>query len=71
MTTNRENQSEMSTSQGGFTMIGDTGSVVDDSAFNQMMQLIFGFCRNSNCSEDSIKAAETQSNFSTMSKVFT
>ena len=65
------NVSNMSTSQGGVTMFGITGSVVEDSAFNQMMQLMIGFCRNSNCSSDSVKKFDTDSNFQIMCSVFT
>ena len=55
------NVSQISTSQGGIsqlqqiTQIGSTGAVINDSAFNQMMQLMFGFCRNSNCSEATVR----------------
>jgi len=61
----------MSTSQGGVTLIGNTSSVIDDSAFNQMNQLMIGFCRNSNCSADSIKQLDTDTNLEAMCSTFT
>lgn len=71
------NVSQISTSQGGIsqlqqiTQIGSTGAVINDSAFNQMMQLMFGFCRNSNCSEATVRLFTSEGNFETLSTVFT
>ena len=52
-------------------MFGITGSFVEDSAFNQMMQLTIGFCRNSNCSGESVRKFDTESNFQTICTIFT
>ena len=45
--------------------------MIEDSTFNQMMQLMFGFCRNSNCTEATVRSQENQRDFETMNTVFT
>lgn len=45
--------------------------MVCDSAFNQMMQLMFGFCRNSSCDSQSVRANDKEANYETMVSAFT
>ena len=42
-----------------------------DSAFNQVMQLLVGFCRNSNCTLETVRMTESPHNFETMTGAFT
>lgn len=52
-------------------MNASSRALVDDSAFKQMMLLMIGFCRNSNCTEDTVRGSEKENNFSTMCSAFT
>ena len=67
----------MSTSQGGATQIADGNKsepgqkLVAEDAFSQMMQLMFGFCRNSNCNAETVKQLDSEADFETMNTIFT
>ena len=68
--------SQISTSQGGISQdysVARQGQaqIPCDSAFSQMMQLLFGFCRDSNCRFDTVRENDTSANIQGMQGIFT